>query len=179
MNNSANYQDKSQHNGDNIFTPLTNLETAIEQIKKACRNDKKLIDIIDDLAELITEHPDREIIGLERKLVDGRRVDLFKRARRLKNKFSQRVAKNQMSTAEQRVYIQILSAINSTWYYSIYPKIIEGASNDEIDTLIYEELIMPIHQAIVRFDITVTSETVVGMLYFLTGKCHLVWREEC
>ncbi|MGM0542591.1 MAG: ABC-three component system protein [Pseudomonadota bacterium] len=179
MNNSANYQDEAQHIGDNNFVSLTHLETAIEQIKKACRGDEKLVDLIEDLTELITKHPDREIVGLEKKLENGGRNDLFKRARRLKNKFSRRVAKNQMSIAEQQIYIQILSAINTTWYSSINPKIIDGATNDEIDKLIYEEIIKPIHQAIVRFDTTVTSETVNGMLYFLTGKCHLVWGEEC
>jgi hypothetical protein len=179
MNNSAKYQDQAQHNGDNNFVPLTHLETAIEQIKKAYRGDEKLVDIIEDLTELITKHPEREIIGLEQKLEKGKRVDLFKRARRLKSKFSRRVAKNQMSIAEQQVYIQILAAINTAWYSSINPKIVEGATNDDIDRLIYEEIIKPIHQAVVRFDITVTSETVSGMLYFLTGKCHLIWGEEC
>lgn len=179
MNNSANYQDQAQHNGDNNFAPLTHLETAIEQIKKTYHADEKLVDIIEDLTELITKHPDREIIGLEKKLENGERIDLFRRARRLKNKFSRRVAKNQMSIAEQQVYIQILSAINTAWYSSINPKIVEGSTNDEIDKLIYDEIVKPIHQAVVRFDITVTSETVSGMLYFLTGKCHLIWGKEC
>jgi len=179
MNNGVNYQDNSQHNGDNNFTPLTHLETMIEQIKKSHRGDEKLVDIIDDLTELITKHPGRQIIGLEKKLENGKRSDLFKRASLLKNKFSRRVAKNQMSITEQQVYIQILSAINTTWYSSINPRILAGATNDEIDKLIYEEIIKPIHQAIVRFDITVTSETVSGMLFFLTGKCHVIWGEEC
>lgn len=179
MNIGAQYQDNSQHYGDNNFSPLTSLETVIEQIKKACRGDEDIIDIIEDLAELITENPDHEIIGLEQKLMKGGRSDLFKRARRLKNKFSRRVAKSQMSMVEQHVYIQILSAINTAWHHNIYPKIIDGVSNDEIDSLINKELIEPVHQAIVRFDITVTSEIVGGMLYFLTGKCHLVWEGEC
>lgn len=179
MTSGANYHDQAEHTGDNHFAPLTNLETAIVQIKKVCNENDQLVDIFEDLAELITEHPDREIIGLQKKLENGERSDLFLRARLLKNKFARRVAKTQMSTTEQHVYIQILSAINTSWYHSIHPKIISGATNQEIDHLIYEELIKPIHQAIVRFDHTITSETVSGMLYFLTGKCHLIWRTEC
>jgi len=84
-----------------------------------------------------------------------------------------------MSVTEQHVYIQILSAINTTWYQCIHPKIVSGATTQEIDQLVNDELIQPVYQAIVRFDSSVTSETVSGMLYFLTGKCHLIWGVEC
>jgi len=80
---------------------------------------------------------------------------------------------------EQHIYIQILSAINTIWYQSIHPNIVSGSSSQEIDQLILNELIKPVHQAIVRFDHTITTETVSGMLYFLTGKCHLIWEAEC
>lgn len=179
MDVGAQYQDKAYHTGDNHFVTLTSLEKAIDQVKRACREDERLIDILEDLADYIKDNPEREIIGLEKKLEKGGRVDLFSRATFLKNKFARRVAKNQMSKVEQHVYIQILSAINTTWYQSIHPKIISGANSQEIDLLILEDLIKPIHQAIVRFDYTITTETVSGMLYFLTGKCHLIWSVEC
>ena len=179
MNSAIQYRDKSNHIGDNNFSTLTSLETAIEQVKTACPDETLLVDILQDLADYITEHPEREIVGLEKKLERGARSDLFNRARFLKNKFARRVAKNQMSLTEQHVYIQILSAINTTWYHRIHPLIVSGATNHEIDQLILDELINPVHQAIVRFDHTITTEVVSGMLYFLTGKCHLIWEAEC
>ncbi|SDZ18026.1 ABC-three component system protein [Nitrosomonas sp. Nm33] len=179
MDVGAQYQGRANHIGDNNFASLTNLETAIEQVKKTWRGEDKLVDILEDLADYITEHPEREIVGLEKKLERGDQLDLFGRASFLKNKFARRVAKNQMSITEQYVYIQILSAINTIWYQTIYPRIVSGASSQEIDQLIFEELIKPVHQAIVRFDCTITTETVSGMLYFLTGKCHLIWEPEC
>lgn len=179
MTSGAQYQDHAQHIGDNHFSPMSNLETAIEQIKKACRGDNKLIDILEDLASYITAHPEREVIGLAKKLELGKREDLLKRAKFLKNQFARRIAKNQMSRTEQHVYIQILSQINTTWYQRIHPKIIAGATRQEIDQLILDELVSPVHKAIVRFDYSITSETVTGMLYFLTGKCHLIWEAEC
>lgn len=179
MNYGAKYQNQAKHIGDNNFAHLTNLETAIDQVKKTWREEDKIVEIIEELADFITENPERKIVGLETKLVLGERHDLFRRASFLKNKFARRVAKNQMSIIEQHVYIQILSAINTTWYQSIHPRIILGTNNQEIDHLIHEELIKPVHQAIVRFDCTITTETVSGMLYFLTGKCHLIWGPEC
>lgn len=175
MTSGANYQDRAQHIGDNIFSPLSSLETAIEQIKKAGREDNQLIDIIEDLADYITVNPERKIIGLEEKLKRAGRSELFERAKELKNKFARRVARNQMSKTEQDVYIQILAAINTTWHQVIRPQIIAGATSQMIDQLIFDKLIQPVHQAIVRFDRTITTEAVCGMLYFLTGKCHLRW----
>jgi len=179
MTSLVNYEDESRHLGDNYFAPLTNLETAIEQIKKACRDNNSLIDILNELAEFIQSDTSREIIGLEEKLNRGSRQDLFRRATELKNRFAMRVAKNQMLLTEQHVYIQILSAIKTTWYQKIHPRIVDGASNSEIDQLIQDELVSPIHKAIVRYDFSITSENVCGMLYFLTGLCHIYWDSEC
>lgn len=175
----VNYEDESTHLGDNYFAPLTNLETAIEQIKKACRDNNGLIDILNDLAEFIQADTSREIIGLEEKLNRGSRQDLFRRATELKSRFARQVAKSQMLLTEQHIYIQILSAIKTTWYQKIHPRIIAGASKPEIDQLIQDELISPIHKAIVRYDFSITSESVCGMLYFLTGLCHIYWDSEC
>lgn len=179
MHTGPNYNDNAQHVGDNNFTTLSHLETAIEQIKKTWKSDETLIDILEDLADYLNKNPLRDSIGLEKKLENGRRQDLIRRGIHLKGKFARRVAKNQMAQTEQHVYIQTLAAIDTTWHQSVYPRILAGASNLEIDLAINEEIIKPIHQAIVRFDPTVTTETVSGMVYFLTGMCHLIWEPEC
>ena len=89
------------------------------------------------------------------------------------------MAKNQMSLAEQHVYIQILSAISTIWHSKIKPLIDIDTSKPAIDSAIHNELIEPVHTAIVRYDTLATSELVSGMLYFLTGKCHLEWSKSC
>jgi hypothetical protein len=167
------------HDGDNNFVPLTSLEEAVEQIKKQLGGDRKSVDIIEELADYITEHPYREVIGLENKLKNGNRQDLKDRATLLKNRFERRVAKNQLSLAEQHIYVQILSTISSVWHAKIKPLIDIETSNTTIDKAIHEELIEPVHKAIVRYDTLATSELVSGMLYFLTGKCHLEWAKSC
>lgn len=171
--------DGASHNGDNNFITLSSLEQAIEQIKKYLSGDKSAVDIIDDLADYITEYPNREIIGLEKKLIKGDRLDLKERAIFLKNKFERRVAKNQMSLIEQHVYVQILSAISSIWHSKVKPLIDTEVSRVEIDSTIQVDLVEPIHKAVVRYDTLITYETVSGMLYFLTGKCHLEWSKTC
>lgn len=173
-----NYEN-SEHNGDNHFTAVSSLEQAVIEIKKSLGEDKEAVDIIDELADYITEHPTREIIGLEKKLINGNREDLNDRAVLLKNRFERKVAKNQMSLAEQHVYVQVLSAISSIWHSKIKPIIDIDASKNAVDSAVFSELIEPVHKAVVRYDTLATSESVSGMLYFLTGKCHLEWEKSC
>lgn len=176
--NEINYKN-SEHKGDNVFVSLTSLEQAVEQIKKDLGEDNSLVDIIEDLTDFITNHPTREIIGLEKKLAYGLRQDLLDRAILLKNRFERRLAKQQMSLAEQRIYVQILSTISTIWHSKIKPLIDIESSKTTIDKVIYDEIIEPVHKAIVRYDTLATMELVSGMLYFLTGKCHLVWNKSC
>ncbi len=169
----------SHHYGDNHFNSVSSLEQAVIEIKKSLGEDKEAVDIIDELADYITEHPAREVIGLENKLKKGDREDLKLRAVLLKNRFERKVAKNQMSLAEQHVYVQVLSAISSIWHSKIKPIIDIGASKNAVDSAVFSELIEPVHKAVVRYDTLATSESVSGMLYFLTGKCHLEWEKSC
>lgn len=171
--------DGAEHHGDNNFVVLSSLEQAIEEIKKGLGKDKDAVDIIEDLADYITDHPTRKVIGLYGKLEKGSRGDLQERAVLLKNRFERRVAKSQMSLAEQYVYVQVLSAISTVWYAKIKPLIDIEASKVSIDSSIHAEVIEPIHKAVVRYDKLATSELVSGMLYFLTGKCHLEWSKSC
>ncbi|HIE8962564.1 TPA: ABC-three component system protein [Klebsiella pneumoniae] len=180
MNSSSvGYQDAASHHGDNNFISLSSLESAIDQVKKSCLGHDELISIMEDLADYLNDYPGREVIGLENKLIRGSRHDLIERATILKNRFARRVAKDQMSLVEQTVYIQILSAISTNWHQYVYPAIICGCNNMEVDRLVMEEIISPVHRAIIRFDNTITTELVSGMLYFLTGLCHIKWEAKC
>jgi hypothetical protein len=176
---SVTYSEESTHTGDNIFTQISSLEQAVEQIKRTLGSDCNAVEFIENLADYITEHPNREIIGLEKKLDIGGRQDLTDRAVLLKNRFERKLAKNQMSLAEQHIYVQLLSTISSIWHAKIKPLIDVGASKNTVDKAIFDDLIEPVHKAVVRYDTLATSELVSGMLYFLTGKCHLVWGQSC
>ena len=84
-----------------------------------------------------------------------------------------------MSLIEQKVFAHVLAMIDTTFNQKIRPLIIEKHSKVDVSKGIQEHIIDPVYQSIVSFDNTITSQHVSGMLYFLTGKCHLVWSEEC
>jgi hypothetical protein len=88
--------------GDKNFYPvvLHPLEKAIQLIKEQIKEDPNLEGTIEELAEYTTQRPDREIIGVEAKLLAGGRADAVQNAIYLKNKFERRLARNQLSNIE-------------------------------------------------------------------------------
>ena len=184
MSKKVTYEDNAKHKGNNYLGDIyeaeySSLEKVIQQIITAAKDNQELVDIIEDLTEYISAHPSREIIGLEKKLENGGRTDLINNAILFKNKFSRRVAKSQMSITEQKVYVQVLSHILISFNQFVRPKILENQPASEIDSLVFIHIIEPAHKAIIDFDNAITKEFIMGMLYFLTGKCHLVWDETC
>lgn len=121
------------------------------------------------------ETRDREIIGLKGKLVNGGREDLLDSAAYLKHQFSKKLAKDELSESVQRVYAHILSIINTTFAQKVRPLILEGAAIRDVDSVIFEEIYNPIYDDIACADIGLTMDHVRGMLFYLTGKCHIRW----
>lgn len=158
--------------------PLLPLEKAIQSILESTDENPELEEIIEELAEYITNRPDREVIGVKQKLINGGREDLLDDAVYLKNKFERTIAKKQMSLIDQKVYAHVLAMIGSLFNHKIRPLILEEKAKSEVDSSIHKEIIDPVYKSIVSFNQQVTPNHVAGMLYFLTGKCHLIWSEK-
>lgn len=167
--------------GDKNVYPeeLHPLEKAIKSIQESITENSDLEGIIEELAEYTTNRPDREIIGVEAKLQAGGREDAIQNAVYLKNKFERKIAKKQLSHVEQHVYAHILAVIETTFNQTVRPLILKGSSKEVVDAAVHKEIFEPVYKAVVGFDVSITMQHVAGMLYFLTGKCHLVWSESC
>lgn len=154
---------------------LLPLEKAIKAILETIEENPEFEGIIEELAEYITDRPGREIIGVEKKLENGGRQDLLEDAIYLKSKFERFLAKKQLSLTEQNVYAHVLAAMETSFNQLIRPLIKEGRPTSEIDEAVHKHIIEPIYASVVGFNASVNTSTVRGMLYFLTGKCHLLW----
>jgi len=154
---------------------LLPLEKAIAAIQANIVDNPEIKEIIEELAEYTTNRPDREIIGVEKKLENGGRQDLVENAVYFKNKFERFLAKKQLSLVDQHIYAHVLAMIDTTFNHKIRPLILDDRSKSEIDAAIHEHIIEPVYQSIVGYNSSVNAGLVAGMLYFLTGKCHLVW----
>ncbi|MFK7828136.1 MAG: ABC-three component system protein [Congregibacter sp.] len=162
----------------NIYAEeLHPLEKAIKAIQDTVAESPGLQGIIEELAEYTTNRPDREIVGVEAKLVAGGREDALENAVYYKNAFERRIAKKQLSRVEQHIYAHVLAMIETTFNQYVRPLILAGESKAIVDAAVHEKIFVPVYKAIVGFDATITTQHVAGMLYFLTGKCHLMWSE--
>jgi hypothetical protein len=155
------------------------LASAIKSIKECMAEAVELSGYIEDLAEYVQDRVGRDVIGLEQKLINGQRPDLIEHAVYLKNKFGRFLAKKQLSHSEQKIFAHVLASINTAFNQQVRPLILDNRSKAEVDKAVHEFIIEPIYTTIVATDDAITSEMVLGMLYFLTGKCHLVWDAKC
>lgn len=150
------------------------LLTLIETSQKLAKEDPAYRDMIEEFQEFLSPRPGRKIIGLESKLKEGNRIDLLEDAEYLESRFSRKVSRKQLSDKEQIVYFHCLSKINSYFKSYIKPLIAQQESNCKIDNEIQERIITPLYEEILVVQ-PMSMEMIRGMLYFLTGKCHLRW----
>ncbi|NBI56106.1 hypothetical protein EIZ48_26740 [Photobacterium alginatilyticum] len=132
--------------------------------------------MIEDFQEFLTPRAGRNIIGLDNKLIEGGREDLLEDAAYLESRFARRVSKGQLSEKEQVVYYHCLSKINSYFKSYIIPQIKANESNVKIDSYIQEKIIDPLYKEIAIVQ-PMSMDMISGMLYFLTGKCHIRWKK--
>ncbi|WP_434999011.1 ABC-three component system protein [Vibrio scophthalmi] len=151
------------------------LLTLIETSQKLAKEDPAYRDMIEEFQEFLSPRPGRKIIGLENKLIEGNRTDLLEDAEYLENRFSRKVSRKQLSDKEQIVYFHCLSKINSYFKSYIKPLILQQESNSKIDNEIQDKIISPLYEEILIVQ-PMSMEMIRGMLYFLTGKCHLRWK---
>lgn len=92
----------------------------------------------------------------------------------LKERFSKRLTKNQLSEQAQNFYCHVLARICTYFDLQIRPVIERHGSKEEIDKLVFG-LIESLHSDLCGTKVDQTADDIRGMLYFLTGNCHIAW----
>ena len=111
---------------------------------------------------------------LEQKLQDASRTDLLITGLQWKEQFSKKLLKLQFSLHAQELFVHILSKIHTFFVLNIRPRVLEGASRTEVDSLIYT-LIKELYAEVGNSELDITMTDLHGMVYFLAGNCHLDW----
>jgi hypothetical protein len=163
----------------NIFQTKTRNPNAllalIERSKTLAEDSVEYRNMLDELQSFLSIRPGRKIIGLEAKLIGGGRADLIDDAIYLEGKFARRLAQGQHSPSTIAMFLHCLSQINSAFASYIYP-LMQLPGSQPVDAAIKLHVIDPIYEELAFVDCSLNVELVRGMLYFLTGKCHVVWR---
>jgi hypothetical protein len=165
----------------NIYPPNGDkhpLSSAMESIMKSIEDDPDFKGFIEDLLNYMKP---RTVIGLEGKLQQTNfkkenLEELLADAIDLKEKFAKKLEKEQLSFTAQHCYAHILAYIKSIFISKIKPLLIQGQSVAEIESAIYSEIVLNIYNQTSAHLPGLTTDHIAGMLYYLTGKCHLSWK---
>jgi hypothetical protein len=169
------------HHGDEYHnhtsTAKTKLSSLFAKLKEQYESKEESSMILEELNRYLT---DRDTIGLEQKLEDGNLSYLYEDAIELKEAYAKKVYKYQLYTSAQEIHSYLLGVICSKFRHIIYPMIKEGKSHLDVNKAISEAIIDPVCSLIIEHgcdDIMgLCPQDIEGMIYFLTGRCHIKWR---
>lgn len=182
INNNFVHQQNNIANVENLnITSKTRWQKYFEELNRQVENDERYATFIDDFKEYNTTIKGN--ISLEQKLIDGKfNKTEIDRALRLKEKYAKRVVKDEMFLAQQKIDVEIFSIIDNGFYTYVYPLIIKNHPKDEILIVLKEKVVQPILDILNREGseddyLNYNINDIFGMVYFLTGKCHLNWKD--
>lgn len=150
------------------------------RLNEEINNDIRLQKKLDDIKCYRTKM--RHTIGLEAKLKDGGfSQSAIEKARRLKMFFAKKSMRFQYYESAQRIDIYLFAKICHRFDTYILPNI-ESQPLSEINQMVYEMVVRPIVDEInangsCDRHLCYTEDDIFGMLYYLTGNCHINWKE--
>jgi hypothetical protein len=153
------------------------LSSLFEKLNSEFANNEEIVGWIDDLYRYTVQ---RDVIGLEQKLLEGERKDLIDDAIWLKEEYYKKLTKYQLYQSAQKIQAHLLASILERFRNKIYPLIVSEADDLTVSSAISNEIVNPlvtlIEQEGLEDNILGFSATdIEGMIYYLTGRCHIKW----
>lgn len=158
-------------------TNINALKELINRTNELFEEDEEYRDFIHELNSLLEQRSGREIIGTEQKLLNGDRQDLIEDSWFYESKFARKLAKGELSRTSQAIFLHCLSTINEEFLTSIRPLIEQDADKLIVNQVIEKNIIDNLYGQVSSADSSITKQVIRGMLYFLTGKCHIKWEK--
>lgn len=180
-NNDINQQNNfGSIQGDVRLAPKTRWQKRFEKLQEEVKNDKRYESFIEDFH---TYNTIQDGIGLEQKLIDaGFSPREILRAMKFKEKYAKRVVMGEMFQAQQEIDVEIFSIIDNNFETYVFPKLVDECEKSSILECLMEKVVQPILDILNKEGesddfLNYTTNDIYGMIYFLTGKCHLNWKD--
>lgn len=161
-----------------INQPRSNskLSTLYNRLNEEFNSNKEIDSIIDDLLSYTT---DTDVIGLEEKIKNGGREKYINRFIWLKQEYRKKLERFQNYPSAQKIHTLILADVLHKFMTYIEPLIEKKPTEEELRKKIDQFIVEPVFKIIDEEgcdDIMGLNKTDVnGMIYYLTGKCHIKW----
>lgn len=170
-----------ENNGTiNIGNNRSRLSATFERLEKEILNNTTQ-EIIDELLMYTTKLDGTK--GLEEKLKDGGFKKMFiQKATLQKEMYAKRATKYECYPAAQEIILSLFARIKNEFDIKIYPIISKGADVSYIMQEVHKQIVYPILQMIETNgakdqSLYFNMDHIYGMIYYLTGMCHLNWKD--
>lgn len=167
-----------ENSGPINFTPVSRLAQRFINLREEITNQVRFDKFIDDLKDFNTLLDGK---SMTEKLIDGGFSDAeIKRANRYNLTYLKKAETNRFYESAQKIDVEIFGIMVLTFETYVEPLIAKNAGKEEIKTVVTEKVITPILDKL-NVDggndthLNYTATDIMGMLYFLTGKCHINW----
>lgn len=167
--------------GNVYFSPKTRFSKRFEKLNHEVANNERYEGTMESLKFYLTK---LDGIDMPTKLKDGGfNENEVIRATRRKEKYAKRLEKNLFFESAQWIDSQLFAKIMIDFEtYVEKPYILKGATKDEILKAVVEHVITPVLNLInIEGEndtfLNYSTEDIFGMIYYLTGKCHINWKD--
>lgn len=155
----------------NVFRKL------FAKLEKEAAEDKVLNSYIRQLEVYTRQVADEKVIGLEEKLRSAGRDDQVMIAKALKENVYGEIKANLFSPAYQLIVATLMARVHERFNSQVRHLINAGVDASLIDQFVSNTITTPIANELddcPQFE-DVAIDYVRGMIYFLTGNCHIRW----
>lgn len=158
-------------------TPESALSRLFARMKDEAKEDQTLCDYIRGLEIFTRTVENEEVVGLDGKLEAAGRKDQIDMALAMKEMVFSELKLNVFSPTFQLIYATLMGKVFEEFETWVKPAILKGQDRQVIDELVNTKVIRPI---VAEVELCgdyqgVAPQTVRGMIYFLTGNCHIRW----
>lgn len=161
------------------IAPQSRLASWFARLQEDFKNDVRLQKKMDDIMRYRTKL--RHTIGLEQKLLDGgfpkKAID---KARRQKQSYAKKATKYQYYEMANKIDNYLFAIVSDHFDREVLPLIEDEKPLREINQAVYDKVVVPVMEELNTVGdsdtcLCYTLDDVFGMLYYLTGNCHINW----
>jgi hypothetical protein len=150
------------------------MDLLVDVYKEEVKNGAEVDSLIDELLHYNSRK--YEIRNLETKLAEVNLDELVAEAEELKQLISMLIMKNQNFKSAQKMIALLLDEVASVFNGKIKQHITCGVTKLVAEQLIAQHLEAEIRKNLGENVLYIYNRQIKGMLYFLTGNCHLEWK---
>lgn len=168
-----------KNEGNIYLSKKSRFSKRFEKLNSEVAQNERYDEIFDDLKYYRTK---LDGLDMPTKLCDGGFLSReIMAATRKKEKYAKKAERFKFFESAQWIDCQLFAKILDEYNVHVMPLIIQGANQHQIMTVVSEKVVNPVLELInvegekdevLNYD----AEDIYGMIYYLTGQCHINWK---